>query len=397
MSDEVSALSMVDPRNLPIFLTVKETAQILRLKLSTTYRYVRQGLIPAVRLGRLIRIPGSKILEMAGLGVTGVLGTRSTNLKMPGLSVRDFFRQYLATAAQRTRKSTVQTYRLAFAAFAGYIGRIPLAELTTRDVQLACGELRKRLAPATCRLYLQRLSTALNEAVKWGYIDRNPARGVKLPPRDGPEKEILTEEEVERFCAAARKSRYYALLLLGVATGMRVGEILALRWRDLDLNAGIVRVGRTLSLGEYVPPKSRAGRRQILLDAVTLAALREHRRQQEQLAARRGGRLHGEGLVFVTRTGRPLTRVHVNYALRRIVKRAGIDKKITFHGLRHTHATYLLQRGIPVRDVAARLGHADPAMTLRTYAHATTEGQRRAAKAIEDLLRDGDLFAVSEI
>jgi len=188
--------------------------------------------------------------------------------------------------------------------------------------------------------------------LRWALLATNPADRVKAPrPQPRPEAlRALSPEEARRFLEAAREYDYYPLFVLALATAMRLGELLGLRWEDVDFGAGVVYVRRSLYRvrGEWVEgePKSAAGPRKITLPAPTLAVLKEHR--VAQLAARlKAGAdwaAEGAGLVFATATGRPIHPRNVTRTLESVLKRAGLPP-IRFHDLRHSHATMLLTAG----------------------------------------------------
>jgi len=214
----------------------------------------------------------------------------------------------------------------------------------------------------------------------------NPAARSKRPRNTASEPiQIWTTDQLATFLAAARSHRLFAFYRLAAYTGARRGELMYLRWSAVDLDAAEVTFGGSTAIvrGQRVEGTTKGGRsRTISLDRDTVAILREHRRQQaeEQLAA---GSVWNEagGLVFTSRWGEPLYPDTVTALMTKLINRH--NKAITppaaqlpharLHDLRHLHATTLLLAGVPVHVVAARLGHADPAVTLRVYAHVLRE------------------------
>lgn len=201
---------------------------------------------------------------------------------------------------------------------------------------------------------------------------------------------VWNEEEARRFLEAAKGSRYYALFYLALATGMRSGELLALTWNDVDLAAGMVAVRRTLAgVSDGAPvwqdPKTPAARRRIPIDPAAVEVLRQHRRRQAEERLKAGPAWQDHGLVFCTRSGRPVIYTNLYYLMRGIAKRAGVPP-IRFHDLRHTHATILLRQGVHPKVVAERLGHSRVAVTLDTYSHVLPDTQAEAARVIGQVL-----------
>jgi len=215
---------------------------------------------------------------------------------------------------------------------------------------------------------------ALSQAVSDGLVPRNAA-AVKAPRPTPEEMHPLSENEARALLNAARshEDRFEALYMLAITTGLRRGELLGLRWEDLDLERGVLRVGRALvreggrhTLGET---KTKRGRRQVNLTPRTVSALRAHRKKQLEKKMERAGINKDHGLIFATGVG---TRVNPENLVKRsfkpLLRSAGLPE-IRFHDLRHTCATLLLGRGVHPKFVQELLGHATIAMTLDTYSH----------------------------
>jgi len=268
------------------------------------------------------------------------------------------------------------------------LGNIAIQKLTAAQVQEFCThKIDGGCGPRTVELCHLHLSQALNEAVKLGWVARNVADLVK-PPRWKPgEQETWNAEEARRFMAVAGKSTYGPMWSLALATGMRKGEFLGLRWCDVDFERGVLTIRQTVGTLpqklEFKPPKSRMSRREvhITLDAVDI--LRTHR--DKQLKHRHDLRTKGVGwrdhdLVFTSAIGGPIHPDNPKRDFARLVKQAGV-KLIRIHDLRHTFATLAIQAGVPIKVVSEGLGHADIAITLRIYAHVLpTQRQDLAAK-----------------
>jgi integrase len=192
----------------------------------------------------------------------------------------------------------------------------------------------------------------------------------------------LDAGEARRMVAAVEGHELETLFLLALATGMRQGELLALRWPDVDLDAGRLVVAASLVRLKGRPalraePKSDRGRRTVQLPAPAVEALRRHRREARVLDPR--------GHVFTDGCGGPLSASTVQKQWRRFADGAGLPLGLRFHDLRHTWATLALEGGVPLTLVAEQLGH-DPAVTMRTYAHVTTAMRDQAAAVMGDLL-----------
>jgi len=233
------------------------------------------------------------------------------------------------------------------------------------------------------------LHEALEHAVQLQMLARNPADAVKPPRPERKEMRVLDKDEIERLLETARRSRYYIPILLAIATGMRRGEILALRWEDVDLEGGRISVRQTLvKTGDglqFTDPKTDRSRRVIRIGPLVVQALRRHRAQQAQEKLRLGPAYQDRGLVCAQANGKPYDPAEFSKAFTSLAKRAGFPD-LRFHDLRHSHATLLLRDGTPIKAVAERLGHASAAFTLDTYGHSLPDMQEAAARVVDALL-----------
>ena len=304
------------------------------------------------------------------------------------LSVRGYFDRWLETTAPTLRAVTVRRYRdIVRLHIVGVIGNTPLAKLTSADVQRLYADRLTLLSPSTVRYVHAVLHHALDDAVKWGLLARNVADAVEPPQKARREMHVWNADQVGCVLRAAADEPFEALWRLAIYTGMRRGELLALKWADLDLDAGALFVQRSLSRGltsrlEEREPKSQSGRRRIALSRSVVDSLKRHRVRQLEYRLSVGDAYEDRGYLFANETG---GHVHPNTLYRRyrdLTARAGVPP-IRFHDLRHTSATLLLAEGVHGKIVQERLGHANIAMTLDLYSHVTADMQRHAADALE--------------
>lgn len=292
-----------------------------------------------------------------------------------------------ATVRPRTFVSYSQTVRLHLKPT---LGRAPLSKLSPQQVQaLLNSKLASGLSPRSVGIIHAVLRRALNQAVKWDLVPRNVATLVQ-PPR-APRAEItpLTPEQARAFLDAVRGDRLEALYSVGLALGLRQGEVLGLAWTDVDLEAGTLRVAHALQRVngrlELVEPKSRSSRRTIPRPATVARALRVHRSRQleERLAA--GPRWRESDLVFTTAVGTPLDSRNVTRRFQAALERAGLPQ-LRFHDLTHTAASLMLAQGIAPRVVMETLGHSQISLTMNTYSHVVPALQREAADRMDAVL-----------
>jgi len=325
-----------------------------------------------------------KAAEMIHLAETGFLDAKK-------VTVADFFDRWLAATAPTLRPSSVKRYRdLARLHIVGNIGGVNLARLTPGDVQGLYARLLETLWPTSVRQLHSVLHHALDDAVKWGVLARNVCDAVEPPKRNRTEMTTWSTAEVSRVLAVAAGDDLEALWRLAVTTGMRRGELLGLKWADIDFDSGSLSVRRSLSRGLTSrliegEPKTKAGRRRIALSPATVESVRRHRSRQVEYRLRVGPAYSDNGYVFTNETGGYIHPNRLSKHYRHLIDLAGVPV-IRFHDLRHTCATMLLAEGVHPKIVQERLGHSDIAMTLNLYSHVTPHMQQAAADAIETAL-----------
>jgi integrase len=231
------------------------------------------------------------------------------------------------------------------------------------------------------------LHRALGHAVQWGLVQQNISESVSPPPVASTELSVLDAAQAKALLQTLRGRSIYPLASLALATGMRRGELCALRWQDVDLDLAKLRVEQSLeqtSAGlRFKAPKTRHGRRSIALPLSAVSELRAHwKAQQEQRLALGLGRSSPDGLVFATWDGKARSPNALTKEWTLAVKAAGMPD-VTLHSLRHTHASHLIAAGLDVLTVSRRLGHGSPNITLSVYGHMFPNTDDRAAQIME--------------
>jgi len=253
------------------------------------------------------------------------------------------------------------------------LGRVEIQKLTPARLQAFYSErIDAGCGPRTVELCHLHISQALDQAVKLGWVSRNVADAA-TPPRWKPrEMQTWDAEEARRFVAVAHESIYGPIWLLALATGMRKGELLGLRWRDVNAERRVLSIRQTVGTLrgkiEVKPPKTATSRRDVHIPQGVLDALREHRQRQNERRLEFGHIWQDHDLVFAAATGSPIHPDNLDRDFVRLVKRAGV-KRIRIHDVRHSFATLAGQLGIPIKVISESLGHADVSTTLRTYTH----------------------------
>jgi len=319
-------------------------------------------------------------------------GARSTQVSE---TVEHFLTRWLETDVAKTkRESTFRDYeQVCRAHLIPVIGKVRLSELTPEHVDMVVNHAAAAgLAPGTVRLVRTIFGAALNRAIRWRVPGvENVVRMTDPPKMRRREMKYLDREQARLFTEAVKGNRLEAFYLLALYCGLRLGELQALRWQDVDLEKGQLRIVNSyryarLGLQE---PKTDTSNRPITLPERVTAALRTHRLQQivEQADTGEAGIpwLNEWGLVFTGEHGSPTARTTIHDGFKRLLREAGLPM-IRFHDLRHTCATLRLAAGVAIKVVQEELGHARISTTMDLYAHVLPSSRQEAAEAMERLL-----------
>ena len=270
------------------------------------------------------------------------------------------------------------------------LGGVALDRLTPQHIQeLLNGRQAAGLSPKSVRYVHQVLRSALNVARRWDLIDRNVATLVDPPRAQRPEIRPFDPNEARQFLEGVRGHRLEALYAVALALGLRQGEALGLRWRDVDLNERTLRVSNQLQRVEgrlvLVEPKTERSRRVLVIPPTIVERLREHQIRQlaEKLWA--GSKWTEHDLIFANRFGDPLQARKVIHEFHRTLRKAKL-RPVRFHDLRHSCATLLLVQGVSPRVVMDILGHSEIGITMNTYSHVVPELRTEAAARMESVL-----------
>ena len=290
------------------------------------------------------------------------------------LTLADYLSRWLKDSVKNTvrRSSYVRYEGIVNNHVSPTIGRLKLKSLTPAHVRRLYIEKLETLSPRSVNYIHVTLHKALKQAVSDGLIPRNVTEAVKTPQAHRKEATPLSPTQVKALLNAASGDRIEALYLVAVHTGMRQGELLGLRWTDVDLDAGTVAVQRSLDAdGTFNPPKRAKSRRTVRLTSQATEALRSHRAVQNEERLRLGSLWEDHGLVFPNRRGKPMDHNNPYHRdFKTLLKKAHLaDQGFTFHSLRHTCATLLVSKNVNPKIVQEMLGHATISQTMDTYSH----------------------------
>jgi integrase len=350
------------------------------------------------RVTRYVTFHGTKREAQAELNRLLTRRAEGTYVDPTKMSVAEYLEHWLTVDIYRrvARKTAARHRGIVRHQIIPCLGHMPLRKLTAVHIEAAEAELQRRgyvkgrkagqgLTAQTVLHVHRTRSQALGHAVKTGVLFKNPAEQVKPPRPPRREIAILSKAEVAVVLRAAEGTPLYLPVLVGVTTGMRRGEILGLRWSDLDLKRATLTVNQSLERmkGKSLlkPPKTSGSRRTITLPALTVEALKAYR---ETRATERW--LGKPELVFAHADGSAFDPDSLTKAFDRLIAEAGV-RRITFHGLRHTHISHQLMDGVHVKVVSERAGHASVSTTLSVYASFVPNMQADAAAGVDTWLR----------
>ncbi len=303
------------------------------------------------------------------------------------------FLDYYLDIVRTKRTKTYEGYQTAFKAFRrtkGMKGKVLLSDVTTDLVQHAVNELSKELEKSSLSVYFTNLKTAFRYAAGPGvrYVSYNPCDGVIIAKPDEKEKQIWDDGQAQQFLQFCKTTtmRYAILFTLLLKTGARIGEILSLRWSDVDLKAGTIHITRTITKGGYGPPKSKNGIRKMPIGQGTIKLLSKHRIQQNKEKLLFGEGYNPEDLVICKGNGKRLPYQDAYQSFKCFCKYSELPY-IAPHGLRHTCATMLVAHGHPIKTIAELLGD-DPTTIEKTYAHNTPTMRAEMLQTIEQVYEE---------
>ena len=307
--------------------------------------------------------------------------------------VGDYLEWWLTEIVEpKLAPKTVKSYRdIVRLHLAPELKRHELSKLSPQHVQTL---LRKKeqagLSPRSVGMIREVLRRALNVAIKMQMIERNAAALTEPPRKTQIERRVLTPDEAKRLLAQVEGDRLAALYRLALTLGMRQAEIIGLRWKDVDLDARVLRVRQSIQrIGSDMhikEPKTDRSRRTLALSDSLVDALKKHQDKQA-FERKQAGKLWQEsGLVFTSRTGTALDARNLTREFKAHLRAARLPEETRFYDLRHAAASLLIAEGLPITAVSAMLGHALTSTTLNVYAHVLPGADRLTAEAMDRLL-----------
>jgi integrase len=331
--------------------------------------------------------------QEAATKLTAALKGRQDGIPEPSgsLTVAAYLDLWLDAVEPSVRYSTWKRYeQLTRSHISPTLGRLRLTRLEPHHIQKLYGEKLEGWSPTTVAHMHRVLHRAIDQAMKWGYVSRNVASLVTPPRPRRREMKILTVKEAKALFKEAKGTRFEALYCVALTVGLRQGELLGLRWQDIDLDQKRLEVRRALIVGKdgptFAEPKTSKSRRRIKLTAFAVESLKKHRASQAEERLKLGEAWTDMDLVFPNEVGKPVEPSNlIRRSFKPLLKVAKLPT-IRFHDLRHTCASHLLAANIHPKVVSEILGHASIAITLDVYSHILPDMQNEAAEMMESLL-----------
>lgn len=309
-------------------------------------------------------------------------------------TVAQYLTTWLAAVKPSLRESAWARYEeLARLHILPTLGSLVLSRLTAQHLNaLYAQKLEEGLSPSTVNYIHRTMHKALQDGQRSELVQRNVADLDMAPRMAETEMEVFTAEQARIFLEAIRGDRLEALYVLAITTALREGELIALKWQDVDLDRGFaqVRSSHRKMKGRFIVnlPKTVRGRRKVALTKIAVTALKQHRERQATEKEEMGAAWQENDLVFPNETGGRMDGITVyRHRFLPLLKRAGLPL-IRFHHPRHTSATLLLLQGVHPKVVSEMLGHSTVSITLDLYSHVLPEMQRDATRALDKLLGD---------
>ena len=316
----------------------------------------------------------------------------------------DWLKHYLSQGA---KESSHRARRIALNHVVNEFGNTLIQKITKKDYQDMIDDLSSRYSAN----YVSSMHTSANMVFSYAYenkmIKEIPSKDVKLPKKkktvadlekDSINEKFLEKEELEEFLLAAKDEGLEGDLLtfaMLAYTGLRVGEMIALKWADIDFANQTLRVYKTCYNPtnnklhyQLLTPKTESSVRTLTIDPVLVDLLLEYKREQEKVITENKMFHHDNGFIFATNEGYPKTIKTISNRLQRLLKKTSIQKRITPHSFRHTHTSLLIEANVHIKEIQERLGHSDINTTMDIYAHMTKNVKKEASNKFGNLMKD---------
>lgn len=337
-----------------------------------------------------------------------------SHIKESNLRFNDFVEEWTKDyeGSSKIKISTLRSRKYAADKFMPYFAHIKMKDITRKKYQDALNDLKSQgLSDNTLDGIHNTGKMMFNRAIEFNLIKGNPTKYARVHKTKKTVEEIeqeaeqvkyLEKEELSKFLNTAKeqgKYQDYAIFLMLAYSGMRVGELCALKWKDIDFEAGTVSITKTYYSGdnkaqhyELLTPKTKTSRRKITIENIVLAELEKHKARQNVLRMKFRSSYHDQDFVFVRKgasyVGLPINTQSVGHRMTAILKLAGLNEELTPHSLRHTHTSLLAEAEVGLLEIMDRLGHKDDQTTKNVYLHVTKKMEKVASQKFGELMKN---------
>ena len=292
---------------------------------------------------------------------------------------------------------TMYGYEEALKRILPLIGKVRLNKITPLMLdsmyqQLKVGKSKRTLGYHSMYAFYKLINVMFNQAIKWELVDKNPNLKATKPKKEKKERRFYDLQQIDELlkCLENESIKYRALITLALDSGARRSEICALRWNDINFDTHSLRIDNSLKVIRGVldegKTKTPASNRVIILSNATIKVLQEYKKWQDEYKKQMGKQWKGNNRVFISKYGGHMNPDTCSKIINKIVKKYGLDD-LTFHELRHTSATYLINKGINPKAVSQRLGHSDTSVTMEIYSHTFEHTKKESANAFDEIFQ----------
>jgi integrase len=338
--------------------------------------------------------------------------SNDTYVNEKNTTFQDFAEQWLKTYEKQVKTSTVRVRKHELGRLYQYFAKIPLKNITKAKYQKALLEMSEDLSHSTLSGVHITAGMVFKKAIEWDIIKKNPSEFAKIPKKIESVEEVENKDEKIKFLEKGELAIFLRsanevglehdplMFTLLAYSGMRVGEMLALKWKDINFKENTISITKTLynpsnSLTEYqlLTPKTKASKRTIKMDPKVMDMLKKHKAYQNEQILANKSKYNDEGFIITRKYGYPEIPKTVLNRMNRLLKAAGIKKNLTPHSLRHTHTSLLIEAGVAkdgigIKEIQQRLGHGDVNTTMNIYAHMTKNMEEKASQKFSELMKD---------
>lgn len=292
---------------------------------------------------------------------------------------------------------TMDGYEEALQRILPLIGKVKLNKITPLMLDsmyqhLKIGKSKKVLGYHSMYTFYKLINVMFNQAIKWELVDRNPNLKATKPKKEKKERRFYDIQQIDQLLKSLEDEsiKYKALITLALDSGARRSEICALKWNDIDFDTHTLRIDNSLKVVKGIvdegKTKTPASNRVIILSNATIEVLKEYKKWQDEYKKQMGKQWKGANRVFISKFGGHMNPDTCSKIINKIVKRHNLDY-LTFHELRHTSATYLINKGVNPKAVSQRLGHSDTSVTMEIYSHTFEHTKKESANAFDEILQ----------